>query len=78
MVAVARVSGDVGGRPHGGDQDAAIRVLRVVGDMYGIGGRVGVGNLDVAAGLEMLEGSSVDGAPVAKGPRETAKPIWIL
>lgn len=30
--------------------------------MDGISSRVGVGNLDIAAGLQMLEGISVDGA----------------
>jgi hypothetical protein len=34
--------------------------------MDGISGRIGVGNLDIAAGLEMLEGLSVDSAPVRK------------
>jgi hypothetical protein len=46
--------------------------------MDGIGGRIGVGNLNIAAGLEMLEGLSVDSAPVRKAPespRRTGKKL---
>ena len=72
MVSIARVSG----RPHGRDEeDAAIRILRGIWNMNGISGQLGVGNLDIAAGLEMLEGLSVDSAQLQseRHPRALAK-----
>jgi hypothetical protein len=56
---LAWVFGVVVGGLHG-DEDAAVRILRGVGNIDGISGQVGAGNLDIAAGLEMLGGLLVE------------------